>query len=64
MQEFPKTLDEAVEIIILGLDEKSKNLLESISSELELAGLDVWGMGIRNAFGLWQGNYELMKSCG
>ena len=23
-----------------------------------------WGMGIRNSFGLWQGNTKLLESCG
>ncbi len=23
-----------------------------------------WGMGIRNSYGLWKGNTELLKSCG
>ena len=59
-----KTISEAVEQLIRSLD---KSDLEEIR-EISEAGLPLlhFGQGqyIRNQFGLWQGNSELLKVCG
>lgn len=61
---LPKTVEEAVDQILSSMSESDKELVKNTHEE----GLDSfhvgWGMGIRNGFGLWGSNKELLKACG
>lgn len=62
--EWPKTLDEAVARLLSVLSEESKQVVRE-TSEADLIRFHFsWGQGIRNDFGLWRGNRELLASCG
>ena len=59
----PKTVDQAVERIISELSFKDKSTIANMA-EIELSMLHkTTGEYIRNAFGLWSGNKDLMTSC-
>ncbi len=62
-KKWPKTVDEAVERLMAEISEEDKKTLMN-TPERELIqyhfGL---GMYIRNEFGLWQGNTDLLESC-
>lgn len=62
---LPQTLEAAVDEIVSSLsDEDKKTVMETSFNELILYHHG-WGTGIRNSFGLWRGNSELLKSaCG
>ncbi len=63
MNQFPKTVEEAVDMLMDSMTHKD---LESVreTSEDDLIMLHM-GLGtyIRNNFGLWGGNRELLESC-
>ncbi|HSY40504.1 MAG TPA: DUF6794 domain-containing protein [Polyangia bacterium] len=61
---WPTTVDEAARQIIGRLDEKSKDRLRKDEKKNLIRYHLGWGMGIRNSFGLWQGNTKLLESCG
>jgi hypothetical protein len=63
--QWPKTMSEAVEQITSGMKEEDKALIRRTSrNDLVLFHFS-WGMGIRNAYGLWRGNRDLLVSaCG
>jgi len=59
----PQTVDEAVKFLIAGLPLKDKTAIANLEEE-ELSFLNMTlGMYIKNKFGLWSGNYELLDSC-
>ena len=60
----PKTLDEAVDLLIVHMSEEEKDELRSMSKEGLLMCHYELGMCIRNSFGLWEGNTKLLGSCG
>ena len=61
--ELPKTVEEAVDIIISELSLKDKSTLANIRTE-DLGSLQLsLGEFIRNHFGLWGENAELLESC-
>src|SRR3954453_13173309 len=61
--EWPKTMAEAVERIVSGLDPRSRKALKRTTRE-DLVKLHLsWGMAIRNQFGLWAGNGALLRDC-
>lgn len=62
--DWPTSLDEAVERLLAALSENEKQLLRSISKEEVIRFHHSWGAGIRNDFGLWSGNRALLRSCG
>jgi len=63
-KEWPKTLEEAVNQIITSMHDKDKEIIKNTPKE-DLIGLHPsWGTGMRNEFGLWGGNKELLASCG
>ena len=63
-KDWPKTLDEASDRLIAGMsDEDQQTVRETKKDNLIQFHLG-WGMGIRNSFGLWQGNQALLESCG
>ncbi|MDZ4209980.1 MAG: DUF6794 domain-containing protein [Candidatus Curtissbacteria bacterium] len=60
----PKTLGEAVELLIKLLSEKQKKDLAEVPLE-KLASLHMGlNMFVRDKFSLWRGNNVLIKSCG
>lgn len=61
---FPKTLDEAVKYLIATLDQDVKDIYKRTQRHNLVNYHFSLGMYIRNQFGLWAGNYDLLKSCG
>lgn len=63
-KESPKTLEEAVKVILSTMTDIEKELIRR-STEEELINFH-FGLGadVRNKFGLWDDNYELLISCG
>jgi len=62
--DWPRTKAEAVALMIEGLTEDDRQKLK-FSNQKELRMFHFgWGRGIRNSFGLWGGNKELMRSLG
>ncbi len=60
----PKTVAEAVAMLMKSLPEKEKKKLKKMKKE-ELFKLHMgFGMGIRNEFGLWDMDSPLLKDCG
>jgi len=57
---WPKTVDEAVDCLLRELGAEEKRLLCQDAPEIDWYCL---GQGIRNSFGLWQGNSGLLRSC-
>lgn len=59
---YPKTLQEAVNLLFSILSDETKEKLKKSPKE----NLSFFGLGtyIRNEFGLWKGNKELLDSCG
>lgn len=61
---WPRTLEEAVKLLLGGLSEHAKLVLKQATGE-DLAMLHATlGTTIRNDFGLWSGNTALLKACG
>lgn len=60
----PKTLEEAVALLISEMSEKSKNYVQSLPEDELFIFHFGFGMTIRNRFGLWTGNFDLLESCG
>ena len=62
---WPTTLDAAVTRILEDLKDDDKEFVRNTSFEELIRFHRHWGMGIRNAYGLWGGNKELIVSaCG
>ena len=60
---FPRTVEEAVDRLISELSLRDRTEIAKMLVE-DLGGLHVsLGMYIRNEFGLWTGNGELLESC-
>ena len=60
----PKTVDQAVDRLLDNLDRQSVQRLRDMNEDdLALLHFDL-GMGIRNSFGLWTGNKQLLRDCG
>jgi hypothetical protein len=61
----PKTLESAVNNILLRMDSQSKIEVKNTPRNELYKFYMGWGTGIRNNFGLWRGNNELItSSCG
>ena len=64
-KKWPKTVDEAVDRILLMISEEDKNTIKNCQSKDDMsvyhASLGTW---IRNNFGLWRDNKQLIQSCG
>ena len=59
----PRTIQEAVELLLTELSEKDRQAIR-IMAEEQLPSLHFsLGNYIRNGFGLWGGNEELLKAC-
>lgn len=61
---LPRTVEEAVALIIKDMSEKDKQTLRSKKKDELIMYHLGWGTGIRNSFGLWGGNRALMKDTG
>jgi hypothetical protein len=62
--EWPKTMDEALNICLLTLTTKEKELI-SYTPEDKLIWFQFdWAVNMRNEFGMWEGNTALIESCG
>ena len=62
-QDWPQTVDEAVDLLVGALSEQDKQRIREMPKDDLIQFHFGWGMGIRNAFGLWGGNAALMRSC-
>ena len=63
-KQWPRTLSEAVNRSILSLSDKEKEIVRNTpAGELDRFHYSL-GIWIRNQFGLWRGNKELLKDCG
>lgn len=60
--DWPATLEDAVEKLLIFLDTTQKDKLREISKEDLVCdfGLLMW---VRNQFGLWAGNKKLLEDC-
>ena len=61
--EWPKTCDTAVDLLISNLSEKTKKEVRQTKYDSLIMFHHGWGTSIRNNFGLWRGNKQLIKSC-
>ena len=62
--EWPKTVDKAVKKIYRSMSHTEKiAFMNTTGDDLVLLHMSL-GVWIRNNFGLWLGNKELLKSCG
>jgi hypothetical protein len=58
-----KSIEEAVELLLSELPERDKEAIRNIAEE-QLSTLHFsLGNYIRNGFGLWENNEELLKAC-
>ena len=60
---WPRTVEEAVTRILAGMSDKDKALVKATAKEDLIEFHHGWGTGIRNRFGLWSGNKELLADC-
>ena len=60
---LPKTVDEAVKQLLKDLPIRAKHQVANASEDNFINFHFGLGMAIRNDFGLWQDNEELMNSC-
>ena len=61
--QHPKSIDEAIELLLSELPERDKEAIRNIAEE-QLSSLHLsLGNYIRNEFGLWWNNEELLKVC-
>jgi hypothetical protein len=60
---WPKTVDQAVTRLIEGMDDADKKMVRDTKKEDLIQFHHGWGTGIRNEFGLWKGNTNLLADC-
>ena len=63
-EEWPKTVEEAVDQVISSMSEEDKATLRNTPEQDLIVFHHGCKTAIRNDFGLWSGNEELLKSCG
>jgi hypothetical protein len=61
---LPQTLDEAVKICLLTMTAQEKIALKNTSEDNLIMFPLSLAKNIRELFGLWEGNNELIKACG
>jgi len=62
-KDWPKTLDDAVTAIISKMTAENQEKIRNFTlNEVHMCHFG-WGLSIRNRFGLWAGNEELLRSC-
>jgi len=59
---LPKTLDEAISMIIADMSTEDKDVIKETNRSDLVRFHHGWGTGIRNSFSLWGGNNELILS--
>ena len=64
MQPLPKTVTEAVDILLSQMPEDFKRALRSKKKNELISYHFGWGLSIRSVFNLWDGNNELLKDTG
>ena len=63
VSQHPKSIEEAVELLLTELPEKNQQIIR-IMGEDQLSSLHLsLGNYIRNGFGLWGSNEELLRAC-
>ena len=61
--QHPKSIEEAAELLLTELPEKNQQIIRIIGED-RLSSLPLsLGNYIRNGFGLWGSNVELLKAC-
>ena len=60
---WPKTIDEAVTNILATMSDEDKIRVRDTPKTELISFHHGWGTGIRNDFGLWRGNTNLMADC-
>ena len=61
--QHPKSIEEAVELLLTELPEKDQQVIRNMAED-QLSSLHFsLGNYIRNGFGLWESNVELLKAC-
>lgn len=60
---WPCTVEEAVTRLIIDMDEADKQRVGETKKEDLERFYKGWGAGIRNEFGLWRGNTNLLADC-
>jgi len=63
MDSYPKSLDEAVSVLVEKLKSSEKAKIAVMDDDSLLSLHHTIGMWIRNEFGLWSGNHELLNEC-
>lgn len=58
---WPQTVEQAVDQLMKDLSEEDKSRIAADDPDIDWYSL---GQSIRNSYGLWQGNSELLASCG
>ena len=61
--EWPLTVDDAVRRILAPMSAEDKEHIRSTKKDDLILYHHGWGTGIRNQFGLWEGNDSLMADC-
>lgn len=65
ISKLPKTVEEAVDNILSTMQPKDKFIVKDTKKSDLIKFHHGWGTGIRNEFGLWKGNNDLiMSACG
>jgi len=62
-KKWPRTVEEAVNRLIQEMSEEDRETLKNTPEKDLIMYHFSLGMWVRNEFGLWQGNEELLKSC-
>ncbi len=62
--EWPRTLDAAVQLLVSRMSEEDKERVKSTAEGDLIMFHFGWDTGIRNDFGRWAGNSELLEACG
>ena len=61
--QHPKSIQEAVDVLLPELPEKDKEAIRNMAEE-QLSTLHIYlGNHIRNSFGLWGTNEDLLRAC-
>jgi hypothetical protein len=60
---WPRSPDEAVNICFLTLTDHEKGLIKYTPQDRLIWFHFDWAMNMRNEFGMWHGNSELIESC-
>ena len=62
-KDWPRSVDEAATRILGTMSEADKQRVRATKKDDLIQFHHGWGTGIRNDFGLWGGNKELMADC-